>query len=129
MHPGPGTTNDHILLRFLAPESGLYTVQFEYLPGDNGAVSVWMLQDGNVSLPLYQALGTGSGGSWSSSTPILLAGGGTIDLVIGNAGSHQFDSTPVRLTITAIPESNPASAGVFGLAVFSAWRRPRQRKT
>jgi hypothetical protein len=110
MHPGPGAANDHVFLRFTAPTSGPHSIDLRYLAGDNGAVQIWMLHNGDTVTPLFDSGVTGAAGTYNSQVSIL--SGDTIDLVIGNAGSHFFDSTPVRLTITSTPIPEPGT-GLF----------------
>lgn len=129
MHPGSGAGFNHIFLRFTAQIAGVHTIDLDYLAGDNGAVEIWVLHNGSLANPLFHSGVTLAGGDFGSQ--ITLAEGDILDLAIGNAGSHLFDSTPVRFTISvnAIPE--PGSGllvltGAISLGLFHIRQRRRR---
>jgi len=116
------------VLRWTAPTSGKYEVSaywrdLDCLGGD-GAEGLVLV---NGSTAFSQLWLDGGSAELSSMTKTLNAGD-TVDFVLANNGSYNYDTTAFNATITAVPE--PATiAGLAGLLIAGVivwWRRRRQ---
>lgn len=123
LHPGSKLDDEFAVLRFTTPTDGLYDLSLAWRAGDGGVVDVRVFRN---SVELFNDLGDNDGGSFSSSA-VLLAASETIDLRIGRYGDFYNDSTPVEMTITAVPEPSAVSllGGGFTSLIFRR-RRPPQ---
>lgn len=116
MHPGPN--NEIATVRWQSPGAGSYDVSGKFFAGDGGAVDVYVYADG-VSL-LSQ---TGVTGDSPFNFVLNLTSTSVIDFMVGNAGSFFYDSTPLDVFITPVPEP----AAIAGLLTASLLLLARRR--
>jgi hypothetical protein len=129
MHPGSGgAEHERSVIRFTAPVSGNYDVDLTYLQGDSGLVDLHLLLNSDTGTPLFESLGEGGAGGWSSPTDLSLSVGDTIDFVVGNHDGYFFDNTPFNLVITSSSVPEPSVAGGLGLLAVAlcTWRLRRK---
>ena len=122
LHPGSQLDDEYAVLRFTAPADGLYDLALEWRAGDSGAVDVRIFRN---SFELFNDLGDSDGGSYDSSA-LLLNANETIDLRVGRYGSFSDDSTPIDMTITAVPE--PAITSLLGCGLSGLLLRRQRRR-
>jgi hypothetical protein len=124
MHSGETTATEFAVLRFTAPTAGLYNLDVKWFAGDSKNVSIFVNQNG---LTLASALNTLDGGSFAPSGTINLAANDYFEIRVGKGNDgHSFDTTPVEMTVTAVPEPSSiavVSGLVAGLSVLSRRRR------
>ncbi len=125
MHPGP--SNELAAIRYTAPSSGLFDLSGYFGAGDgigngaSGKVDTYVYKN---STQLWSVLNTPSTHTFSLSA-VSLAAGDTIDLIVGfGSDNYIYDSTPVNLTVTPVPE--PATIAGLGLALAAFAKRRRK---
>jgi len=103
LHPGPGGELGNV--RWTAPKDiiGNAHIVGQFLPGDSGIMSVYVLKNGDWNNILWQ--GTDSG-TFDLSVP--LAAGDTIDFAVGAISSYSFGNTPIEASITCESEPKPS---------------------
>jgi len=111
--------------RWTAPATGLYDISGFFKSGDStsqfGNVDAYVYQN---SAQLFSSLNTGVDEAFSLSS-VSVTMGDTIDIMVGTGKDEFFyDSTPVELSITAVPE--PASMIALGLGAAALLRRKRK---
>lgn len=126
LHPGPVANGDHAVLRFTAPFATNFKVEGRFFAGDTSETDAWVVKNGDFLSP-YAVLGTTSGSPSFSFTGIGLVMGDTLDFVVGNHGSFVFDSTPLDLQISTVPELTAGAMWLCGLACVGALALRRRR--
>jgi hypothetical protein len=134
MHSGQSDASQYSVLRFTAQTAGLYNLDVKWFAGDSnplgnpnpsaGRVSIFVNQNGTT---LQSAINTLTGGTYVSPGTISLNAGEFLELRVGRGNDgYTYDTTPVEMTVTAVPEpSTLACVGglVAGLSVLSRRRR------
>ena len=121
LHPGPG--GEYAVLRFTAPEAGLYSLRALFTGIDIGPTStdVHVMVDG---APVFDGAVNGFGTGPSFDTVARLAAGRTIDFSVGfGNGSFYNDSTALQATIALVPEPAGRLLWCSGLAGMLAITR------
>lgn len=126
LHPGPTPNGDYAILRFTAPTTGVYSVSAQFFTGDSGEVDAWVVKNGGFGSPLA-SLGETSSNPLYSVSGLYLDVGDTLDFVVGNHGNYFYDTTPVTVQITSVPEPAAAGLSFLGLAAMAAALRLRKR--
>lgn len=125
MHPGPG--NELAVIRYTVPSSGLYDLSGYFGAGDGFGNGSFGKIDGYVyknTTALWSVLDTAGTHSFSLNAVSLVAGD-YVDVVVGFGGDgYTYDSTPVNLTFTPVPE--PATFAGLGLALAAFAKRRRK---
>jgi len=125
MHPGPG--NELAAIRYTVPSAGVYDLSGYFGAGDGLGGGAFGKIDGYVyknATSLWSVLDTTSTHTFSLSA-VALAAGDTIDVVVGfGSDGYTYDSTPVNLSITPVPE--PATIAGLGLALAAFAKRRRK---
>ncbi|MFN9538880.1 MAG: PEP-CTERM sorting domain-containing protein [Planctomycetota bacterium] len=133
MHSGQTDATQYSVLRFTAQTAGLYNLDVKWFAGDsrplnaptpvNGRVDVFVNQN---SSSLASAVNTLSDGSFNASG-ISLNAGDYFELRVGRGNEgYTYDTTPVEMTVTSVPEPSTlacVSGLVAGLSVLSRRRR------
>lgn len=122
LHP---SASEFATARYTVPTTGLYDLDLWFGAGDgftsNGNVDVVLVHNTST---LFSVKNTAIGGTFSSSL-VNLAAGDTLDVMVGSGTDGFFyDSTPVNLKITAVPE--PASLAVMGIGLAAISRRRKK---
>lgn len=126
MHPGPVANDDAAVLRFTVPSAGVYGFSGQFFAGDQGETDVVVVLNGNRASPLLSLPSTTSNPVFAMNS-LQLQAGDTLDFVLGNAGSYLFDTTPLALQVSSVPEPGTALLGALGLGVVLAGVRRRRR--
>jgi len=126
LHGGPN--GEFSVLRFTTPTTGLYDISASWRgPGDLGNTDLYLLKNSNGGSPLAGTGSTTISGGFASIFSMPLVAGDTIDLALGTGGDgFNFDSTPVSLQITPVPE--PAAATLIVAALLSLAAMPARRR-
>lgn len=108
--------------RYTVGTSGLFDLSGFFKSGDGtnsfGKIDGYLYHN---STQLYSVLNTGVTQNFSLSS-VSLTAGDTLDLMVGIGNdTYLYDTTPVNLSITPVPE--PATMAVLGLGVAALLRR------
>jgi hypothetical protein len=130
MHSGGTIATEFAVLRFTAQTAGLYNLNVKWFAGDSlpdqsrGRVSVFVNQN---NATLASDIDTLVNGSYASVGSISLNAGDYFELRVGRGSDdYSYDTTPVEMTVTAVPEPGSlavVSGLVAGLSVLSRRRR------
>jgi hypothetical protein len=120
LHPGPN--GQYSVIRVAIADTGAYSFNGGYSNGNNATTDVHVLVNG---VSAFDGLINGQGSTSGFSFDRVLAGGSTVDFVVGPNGDYFFDSTNLTANIAAVPE--PATWGLmlvgFGMVGTAARRR------
>lgn len=116
LHPGP--SNQIATARFTAPSGGACHIEGAFGNGDFGNVDVYVSHNGTLLLAV-----TNIPGDQAFSFDRLLATGDTIDFMVGYAGGHAYDNTPIAATIEMVPEPAAMLALAGGMVALARRRR------
>jgi hypothetical protein len=100
LHPSCETPA-RAVLRWTAPERGVYSTHASFLSGGGGTVSVHVLQNGNAGSPLFFRNKPGTQVVTYDGTMELQAGA-TLDFVVGAYDNCISDMTPVDIQIRRV---------------------------
>lgn len=123
MHGSP--SGELAVTRYTVGTTGLYNLSGFFKSGDAlgnqyGNIDGYLLLNSTM---LYSTLNTGVTQTFSLSS-VSMTAGDTLDMMVGiGQDTHFYDTTPVDLTITLVPE--PGSIAVLGLGALALMRRRR----
>ncbi len=126
LHPGPDSSADEAILRFTAPQAGVYSISAQFFAGDSGETDAWIVLNGDFASPL-SSLGVTSTNPSYTAPSLLLAAGDTLDFVVGSHGSYFSDTTPLAVQVSAVPELPTAWLALAGLGLLAGGRRLARR--
>ena len=124
MHPGDvnnGSAADRsvVVVRWTAPEEGLFTVAGAFYGMDRGDKHVAIVHDG---LLIGEAVIAGSVDA-TFNFDAFVAAGGVLDFVVENNGVFDFDTTGLDVNISPVP--TPGCAALLSIGGLAAFRRRR----
>lgn len=122
LHPGPTT---QAVLRFTAPATASYSLSTQFLTGDHGETTGFVLHNGTT---LFSDTTTSDNPSFG--TTLTLLAGDTLDIIVDKGtDGYFFDNTPVTLVLqnlSAAAAPEPATLPLF-LCSGLVWLVRRRR--
>jgi hypothetical protein len=111
-HPGP--SDQYSDYRFIAPQSGTYTLSVTFIGIDDGGTTtdVHVLENGTS---LFIGNINGYGNTATFSTTLTLANAALIDFAVGYGSNHNYfdDSTGINATLTLTGASVPEPGSII----------------
>ncbi|MDZ4370585.1 MAG: PEPxxWA-CTERM sorting domain-containing protein [Phenylobacterium sp.] len=127
LHPNPGMDT---IVQFIAPTAGTYSFEGRFAIHDSFPTGVGIAAYVGSAPQFTSTLGSGES---PFDFDVTLAAGGTVSFGLSAAGSHLFDSTGFKLTVTeldpptgAIPEPATWAMMIMGFAGAGAALRRRR---
>jgi hypothetical protein len=125
LHAGPLAGGDSAILRFTATQTGDYNVAGQFFAGDYRAQSGSVILSGATASPLAYFSDTTDSSTFAF-TSLHLSAGQTLDFVVGNNGNFYNGTTPLTVTITAVPEPETYAMMLAGLCLVGAIARRKR---
>lgn len=116
LHAGPVAYGDSAILRFTAAQTGDYKVVGQFFAGDYRAQSGSVVLSGQTSTPLAYFADTTDTSTFAFNW-LHLTAGQTLDFVVGNNGNFYNGTTPLSVTISAVPEPESYAMMLAGLCL------------
>lgn len=142
LHPGPDANNEYSIVRWMAPDSGIYNVAAAFVDrnftdpifGPRGATTDVHVLLNDVSL--YDAIIDRDG--WGLGPPgfaaqLLLSSGDRIDFIVGRGENDTFisDVTGLEATLQFVPEPSTKTLialGILGIIAYARRNSMRHNK-
>jgi hypothetical protein len=125
LHAGPFAYGDSAILRFTAAQTGDYKVVGQFFAGDFREQSGSVVLGGQIDNPLKYFAATTDSSTFALQS-LHLTAGQTLDFVVGNNGNFYNGTTPLSVTISAVPEPETYAMMLAGLCLAGVVARRKR---